>query len=129
MLFADAMETDDNPEDDGADFLLTDSGDDVDLRLARLEALAGRRAALLSAVMLRQNPHNVAEWHKRVKLFTGDPTKQVGKLRGVVVAVAAMAVDCKRAHWADVLRLEYNVCCVKLAKPMLHAASDLFKMV
>lgn len=38
---------------------------------------AGRRPALLSAVMLRQNPHNVAEWHKRVKLFTGDPTKQV----------------------------------------------------
>jgi hypothetical protein len=74
------METDDNPEDDGADFLLTDTGDDVDLRLARLEALAGRRAALLSAVMLRQNPHNVAEWHKRVKLFAGDPTKQVGKL-------------------------------------------------
>jgi pre-mRNA-splicing factor SYF1 len=27
--------------------------------------------------MLRQNPHNVAEWHKRVKLFAGDPTKQV----------------------------------------------------
>jgi hypothetical protein len=26
---ADAMETDDNPEDDGADFLLTDTGDDV----------------------------------------------------------------------------------------------------
>jgi pre-mRNA-splicing factor SYF1 len=76
-IFADAMETDENPEDDGADFLLTDSGDDVDLRLARLEALAGRRAALLSAVMLRQNPHNVAEWHKRVKLFAGDPTKQV----------------------------------------------------
>lgn len=72
----DAMETEET-EDDGADFLITDSGDDVDLRLARLEALATRRPALLSAVMLRQNPHNVAEWHKRVKLFTGDPTKQV----------------------------------------------------
>eukprot|EP00878_Enallax_costatus_P012117 GHUV01012650.1.p1 GENE.GHUV01012650.1~~GHUV01012650.1.p1 ORF type:complete len:629 (+),score=144.11 GHUV01012650.1:374-2260(+) len=73
---ADAMGADET-EDDGADFLLTDSGDDVDLRLARLEALATRRPALLSAVMLRQNPHNVAEWHKRVKLFTGDPTKQI----------------------------------------------------
>eukprot|EP00879_Flechtneria_rotunda_P016677 GHRR01017452.1.p1 GENE.GHRR01017452.1~~GHRR01017452.1.p1 ORF type:complete len:759 (+),score=226.66 GHRR01017452.1:413-2689(+) len=71
---ADGMETD---EDDGTDFLLKDSGDDTDLRLARLEALASRRPALLSAVMLRQNPHNVAEWHKRVKLFTGDPTKQI----------------------------------------------------
>jgi hypothetical protein len=41
------------------------------------QALALRRPALLSAVMLRQNPHNVAEWHKRVNLFKGDPTKQV----------------------------------------------------
>lgn len=64
-------------EDEGVDFLLTDNGDDTDLRLARLEDLAVRRPALLNAVMLRQNPHNVAEWHKRVKLFTGDPTKQV----------------------------------------------------
>jgi len=36
-----------------------------------------RRPELLSAVMLRQNPHNVAEWHKRVKLFEGHPTKQI----------------------------------------------------
>eukprot|EP00775_Hariotina_reticulata_P012401 gene12401-12536_t len=64
-------------EEEGADFLLTDNGDDTDLRLARLEDLAVRRPALLNAVMLRQNPHNVAEWHKRVKLFTGDPTKQI----------------------------------------------------
>jgi pre-mRNA-splicing factor SYF1 len=42
-----------------------------------VQALALRRPALLSAVMLRQNPHNVAEWHKRVNLFKGDPTKQV----------------------------------------------------
>jgi pre-mRNA-splicing factor SYF1 len=27
--------------------------------------------------MLRQNPHNVHEWHKRVKLFGGNPTKQI----------------------------------------------------
>ena len=27
--------------------------------------------------MLRQNPHAVHEWHKRVKLFTGNPTKQI----------------------------------------------------
>jgi len=27
--------------------------------------------------MLRQNPHNVHEWHKRVKLFGSNPTKQI----------------------------------------------------
>lgn len=36
-----------------------------------------RRPILLSSVMLRQNPHNVHEWHKRVKLFEGDPMKQI----------------------------------------------------
>ncbi|KAI8474630.1 MAG: transcription-coupled DNA repair protein, partial [Monoraphidium minutum] len=66
-----------DPEDGGDDFLLKDDGDDIDLRLARLEALTARRPELLSAVMLRQNPHNVAEWHKRVKLFEGSPTKQI----------------------------------------------------
>ena len=37
----------------------------------------GRRPELLSSVMLRQNPHNVHEWHKRVKLFEGNPTRQI----------------------------------------------------
>ncbi len=36
-----------------------------------------RRPLLLSSVMLRQNPHNVQEWHKRAKLFKGNPTKQI----------------------------------------------------
>ncbi|EFJ51030.1 hypothetical protein VOLCADRAFT_103670 [Volvox carteri f. nagariensis] len=70
----DGMAVDD---DDGADFLLKDDGNDVDLRLARLEHLMNRRPELLSSVILRQNPHNVAEWHKRVKLFEGKPTKQI----------------------------------------------------
>ena len=48
------------------------------IRLERLEFLISRRPELLNSVMLRQNPHNVAEWHKRVKLFDGNPTKQVG---------------------------------------------------
>ena len=31
------------------------------------------RPVLLSSVLLRQNPHNVHEWHKRVGLFEGRP--------------------------------------------------------
>lgn len=30
-----------------------------------------RRLLLLNSVLLRQNPHNVSEWHKRVKLYEG----------------------------------------------------------
>jgi pre-mRNA-splicing factor SYF1 len=45
----------------------------IDLRLARFENLMERRLALLNSVLLRQNPHNVQEWHNRVKLFEGNP--------------------------------------------------------
>ena len=46
---------------------------DVELRLARFEYLMERRMLLLNSVLLRQNPHNVHEWHKRVKLYEGKP--------------------------------------------------------
>ncbi len=50
---------------------------DLELRLRRLEHLVERRPILLSSVLLRQNPHNVAEWHKRAKLFACDATEAV----------------------------------------------------
>lgn len=50
---------------------------DVDLRLARLEHLMNRRPELANSVLLRQNPHNVEQWHRRVKIFEGNPTKQI----------------------------------------------------
>ncbi|XP_026463495.1 pre-mRNA-splicing factor SYF1-like [Ctenocephalides felis] len=46
---------------------------DLELRLARFEHLMERRLLLLNSVLLRQNPHNVPEWHKRVKLYEGKP--------------------------------------------------------
>jgi hypothetical protein len=91
--------------DTGEDFLLTDTADDLDLRLARLEHLMERRPELLSSVMLRQNPHNVHEWHKRAKLFQANPTKQiicytggwvggwVGPVAGVWVSWVLSAAD------------------------------------
>ena len=44
---------------------------DIELRLARFENLMDRRPLLLNSVLLRQNPHNVHEWLKRVELFKG----------------------------------------------------------
>ena len=46
---------------------------DLELKLARYECLMDRRPLLLNSVLLRQNPHNVNEWHKRVELLKGDP--------------------------------------------------------
>lgn len=57
--------------DDLSFFLLDEI--DVELKMARLEDLMERRMLLLNSVLLRQNPHNVQEWHKRVQLFEGNP--------------------------------------------------------
>ena len=57
--------------EDEIDELLDEGADDVDLRLARLEALLESMPLLLSSVVLRQNPHNVHEWHKRAKVGPG----------------------------------------------------------
>lgn len=56
-------------------FYLIMFSDDIDLelRLARFEHLMERRLLLLNSVLLRQNPHNVQEWHKRVRLYEGQP--------------------------------------------------------
>ncbi|KAJ8875020.1 hypothetical protein PR048_022910 [Dryococelus australis] len=77
---------------------------ELELRLARFEHLMERRLLLLNSVLLRQNPHNVQEWHKRVKLYEGkpheiintyteavqtvDPKLAVGKLHTLWVAFA-----------------------------------------
>jgi pre-mRNA-splicing factor SYF1 len=60
-----------SPED------LEEETDEFELMVARYEHLIDRRALLLSSVLLRQNPHNVSEWHKRVKLYEGNPKKIV----------------------------------------------------
>lgn len=54
-------------------FLFFTDDIDVELRMARFENLIERRLLLLNSVLLRQNPHNVHEWHKRVKLYEGKP--------------------------------------------------------
>jgi pre-mRNA-splicing factor SYF1 len=71
--------------------------DAFELRMARYEDLIERQQILISDVLLRQNPHNVKEWHKRLTLFeqlnqpktlvneftaslkTVDPMKAIGK--------------------------------------------------
>lgn len=51
--------------------------DNVNLLIARYEDLIERQQILISDVLLRQNPNNVAEWHNRISLFDNDPKKQV----------------------------------------------------
>ena len=72
---------------------LTEEDDiDLELRLARYEDLIERRPLLLNSVALRQNPHNVEEWHKRVKLLESKPEQVVE-----VYTEAVQTVDPKQA--------------------------------
>ena len=77
---------------------------ELELRLARLEYLMDRRPLMLNSVLLRQNPHNVNEWLKRVKLYgdqyekvietfteavkTVDPKACTGKMQDLWIAFA-----------------------------------------
>jgi len=49
----------------------------LELLLARNEALIDRRPEILSSVLLRQNPHNVHQWLERAKLFSAKPEKVI----------------------------------------------------
>ncbi|KAK6195762.1 hypothetical protein SNE40_001120 [Patella caerulea] len=60
---------------------------DLELRLARLENLMDRRPLLLNSVLLRQNPHNVHEWHKRVTLYAGKPREIINTFTEAVQTV------------------------------------------
>ncbi|XP_013420306.1 pre-mRNA-splicing factor SYF1 [Lingula anatina] len=60
---------------------------DLELRLARMEELMDRRPLLLNSVLLRQNPHNVHEWHKRVQLYEGKPREIINTFTEAVQTV------------------------------------------
>ena len=60
---------------------------DLELRLERLEDIMDRRPLLLNSVLLRQNPHNVHEWHKRVQLYEGKPREIINTFTEAVQTV------------------------------------------
>ncbi|VTJ81555.1 Hypothetical predicted protein [Marmota monax] len=60
---------------------------DLELRLARFEQLISRRPLLLNSVLLRQNPHHVHEWHKRVALHQGRPREIINTYTEAVQTV------------------------------------------
>merc|ERR1719289_59740 len=66
-------------------------GDDIEveieLRMGRFEGLMDRRPLLLNSVLLRQNPHNVPEWQKRVDLLEGKPRDVVNTFTEAVQTI------------------------------------------
>eukprot|EP00808_Paulinella_micropora_P010332 g7200.t1 len=86
MQEAQEDEDDEEDEEDDEDEELANDVE-LDMRLMRLEDLADRQPLLLSSVLLRQNPHNVSEWRKRVKLFKDDPTQTIMTYTDAVTTV------------------------------------------
>lgn len=82
---------------------------ELELRLARLETLMDRRPLLLNSVLLRQNPHNVHEWHKRVKLFEGKPQEIINTYTEAVQTVDPMQAS-GRPHtlWVEFAKFYEN---------------------
>lgn len=62
---------------------------ELELRLARYEDLLERRPLLMNSVSLRQNPHNVDDWLKRVSLLEGKPVEIISTFLKAVHAVDA----------------------------------------
>lgn len=78
---------------------------DVDLRLARFEHLMDRRLLLLNSVLLRQNPHNVPEWHKRVQLYETKPHEIIATYTEAVQTVQPkLAVGKLHTLWVEFAR-------------------------
>lgn len=87
------------------DFWLNDD-DDIDLRLARLDHLLARYPELKNSVHLRQNPHNVENWRKRVQIYKGNPIKQIMTYTEAVRTVDPMkAVGKPHTLWVDFAKL------------------------
>lgn len=102
LMEAAAVRSEKGKLDEDADF-------DLDLRMLRFEQLMDRRPFLVNDVLLRQNPHNVIEWEKRVALW--GPNKQE-VVNTYTAAIAA--TNPKKAHgkfselWVNYAKLYEN---------------------
>ena len=75
---------------------------DLDIRMMRFEQLMDRRPFLVNDVLLRQNPHNVNEWQKRVALW-GDNKAMVVQAYADAIAAISPKKAVGRFHelWAN----------------------------
>lgn len=70
---------------------------DLDIRMLRFEQLMDRRPFLVNDVLLRQNPHNVNEWQKRVALW-GDNKQMVVQTYADAIAAISPKKAVGRFH-------------------------------
>nr|OQO24114.1 Pre-mRNA-splicing factor syf1 [Rachicladosporium sp. CCFEE 5018] len=61
---------------------------ELDIRMMRFEQLMDRRPFLVNDVLLRQNPHNVNEWQKRVALWGDNKVMVVQTYTDSIAAIS-----------------------------------------
>nr|XP_023907886.1 pre-mRNA-splicing factor syf1-like [Quercus suber]POF16319.1 pre-mrna-splicing factor syf1 [Quercus suber] len=79
---------------------------DLDIRMMRFEQLMDRRPFLVNDVLIRQNPHNVHEWQKRVVLW-GDSKHMVVQTYTDAIAAISPKKAVGRFHelWTNYAKL------------------------
>ncbi|KAI3839298.1 hypothetical protein MKX03_016842 [Papaver bracteatum] len=84
-----------------------------------------RRPELANSVLLRQNPHNVQQWHRRVKLFEGNPAKQILTFTEAVKTVDPMkAVGSPHTLWISFAKLYVEHNDIANARVIFHKAAQ-----
>ncbi|KAJ5412937.1 hypothetical protein N7465_005242 [Penicillium sp. CMV-2018d] len=97
-----AVRSDKGKADEDADF-------DLDLRMLRFEQLMDRRPFLVNDVLLRQNPHNVIEWEKRVALWGDNKEEAVRTYTDAIAAINPKKALGKFSElWVNYARLYEN---------------------
>jgi pentatricopeptide repeat protein len=116
---------DEGPESGDAEGEDAADMDDINMRLARVEYLMDKRPLLLNSVVLRQNPHNVHEWHKRAKLYKGDDQKTVlTYVEAVKTVDPALAVGKVGGLWLALARFYEQHDDVENARTILRKATE-----
>ncbi|VEL25579.1 unnamed protein product [Protopolystoma xenopodis] len=93
---------------DKAEIVLHEDELEVELCLERLESLMNKRPLLLNSVLLRQNPHNVSDWLKRVELLENEgPHEQISAFMEAISSVDPVKATAGRPSslWIELSRL------------------------
>ncbi|KAI3985063.1 hypothetical protein MKX01_038670 [Papaver californicum] len=95
------------------------------LSLSKLDHLIDRRPELANSVLLRQNPHNVEQCHRRVKLSKDNPTKQILTFTEAVRTVDPMkAVGNPHTLWISFAKLYFEHNDIANARVIFHKAAQ-----
>ncbi|KAK4985383.1 pre-mRNA-splicing factor syf1 [Elasticomyces elasticus] len=100
-----------------------DADAELDIMVLRFESLMGRRPFLVNDVLLRQNPHNVNEWQKRVALWGTNAPEIVQTYTDAITAVnPKKAVGRFHELWANYAKFYEEAGDLRTARIILEKA-------